>query len=306
MITVSQLTKRFGSQTAVDDLSFEVQPGRVTGFLGPNGAGKSTTMRVILGLDRPDSGTALINGKPYSSFRHPLSEVGAALEARAAHPGRKAYHHLLGMARSNGIPASRVGEVLETVGLAEVAQRRVGTYSLGMSQRLAIAAALLGDPQILLLDEPINGLDPDGVRWVRQLIRGLAAEGRTLFVSSHLMSEMEDTADHLVVIGRGRLIADAPIQQVIGASSLNAVTVRSPQAEALRQRLEQGGMQATLAGESLLVTGGTMAEIGDVAFQHQIPVHELSLRLASLEEAYMELTASAVQYAAPSANRKGE
>lgn len=299
MITIQGLTKRYGTRTAVEDVSMEIRPGRVTGFLGPNGAGKSTTMRMIVGLDRPDFGVALIEGKPYQALRNPLRHVGAALDSRAAHPGRSAYHHLMGMARSNGIPTGRVTEVLDDVGLSDVSRQRVGTFSLGMSQRLGIAAALLGDPHVLLLDEPINGLDPDGVRWVRQLLRGLAEEGRTVFVSSHLMSEMEDTADHLVVIGRGRLLADAPMAHVINASSMNAVTVRSPQAQTLRDRLTEAGMQATETGDGLVVTGGSMDEISELAFQHHIRLSELSPRLASLEEAYMELTASSVQYANP-------
>ncbi|HEY0699647.1 MAG TPA: ATP-binding cassette domain-containing protein, partial [Micromonospora sp.] len=229
MITLRGLTKRFGAATAVDNLTLDLAPGLVTGFLGPNGAGKSTTMRMILGLDRPTAGQALIDGRRYAALRHPLREVGALLDAKAVHPGRSARRHLLAMARSNGIPARRVDEVLDTVGLTSVAGKRAGAYSLGMGQRLGIAGALLGDPGVLMFDEPVNGLDPDGVRWVRELMRSLAAEGRTVFVSSHLMSEMQLTADQLVVIGRGRLIADAPIAEVIAGSSLTAVLVRSPQ-----------------------------------------------------------------------------
>ncbi|RDD89816.1 ATP-binding cassette domain-containing protein [Streptomyces parvulus] len=303
MITSDRLTKRYGDRTAVSDLSFEIKPGKVTGFLGPNGAGKSTTMRMIVGLDAPTSGRALVGGKRYEELRHPLREVGALLDARAGHPGRSARQHLLGLARSNGIPASRVGVVLETAGLAEVARKRIGSFSLGMGQRLGIAAALLGDPEVLLFDEPVNGLDPDGVRWVRELMRSLAAEGRTIFVSSHLMSEMQETADHLLVIGRGRIIADAPIDEVIAGSSLTAVRVRTPRPDVLRRGLLDAGLRVepddgSEPGE-LLVAGGTLAEIGDLAFRHRVPVHELGMRKASLEQAYMELTAASVEYGSP-------
>ncbi len=282
---------------AVAGLSLEIRPGRVTGFLGPNGAGKSTTMRMITGLDAPTAGTALIDGRPYATLPHPLREVGALLEAGSAHPGRTARSHLLGIARSNGIPARRVAEVLELAGLAEVARKRVGSFSLGMNQRLGIAAALLGDPRVLLFDEPVNGLDPDGVRWIRELIRSLAAEGRTVFLSSHLMSEMQETADHLVVIGRGRLIADAPIAEVIGGSARNAVRVRSPRAEDLGRRLLGSGMtvESPNAGE-IMVGGGSLDAIGELAFAEGIPLHELSPRQATLEQAYMELTADSVEY----------
>ncbi|MGY1842673.1 ABC transporter ATP-binding protein [Modestobacter sp. SYSU DS0875] len=296
MISLQNLTKRYGDQTAVDDLTLEVQAGRVTGFLGPNGAGKSTTMRMITGLDRPDSGAALVNGRPYASLAAPLRVVGAALDARAAHPGRTAVAHLRGMARSNGIPTSRAAAVLERVGLADVQGKRVGEFSLGMGQRLAIAAALLGDPAVLLLDEPVNGLDPDGVRWIRQLMRGLADEGRTVLVSSHLMSEMEDTADHLIVIGRGKLIIDAPMQEVIATSTSNAIRVRSPEAAVLRRHLDQAGMRVTDADDALLVTGGSLDEIGELAFRNGVRIYELASRLATLEDAYMELTASSVVY----------
>lgn len=281
MITLDRLTKRYGDKTAVSDLSFEINPGKVTGFLGPNGAGKSTTMRMIVGLDAPTSGRALVGGKRYEELRHPLREVGALLDARAGHPGRSARHHLLGLARSNGIPASRVGEVLQTVGLSEVANKRIGSFSLGMGQRLGIAAALLGDPKVLLFDEPVNGLDPDGVRWVRELMRSLAAEGRTIFVSSHLMSEMQETADHLLVIGRGKIIADAPIEEVIAGSSLTAVRVRTPQPDVLRRELLEFGLRvepnADSAPDELLVVGGTLEEIGDLAFHHRVPIHELKI-----------------------------
>lgn len=305
MIALHNLTKRYGQKTAVADLSLTIRPGRVTGFLGPNGAGKSTTMRMILGLDTPTSGRALIGGKPYATSRHPLREVGALLDARAGHPGRSARNHLLGMARSNGIPTRRVAEVLDAVGLSDVANKRIGSFSLGMGQRLGIAAALLGDPKVLLFDEPVNGLDPDGVLWVRQLIRSLAAEGRTVLVSSHLMSEMQHTADHLVVIGRGRLIADAPINEVIAGSSLNAVRVRTPQADELAAQLVRAGMsvQSQVDGQ-LMVVGASLEQIGDIAFAHRVPIHELSARRASLEQAYMELTATSVEYAVSTPARR--
>ncbi|MFH8242614.1 ATP-binding cassette domain-containing protein [Streptomyces sp. NPDC018321] len=303
MITSDRLTKRYGDKEAVSDLSFTVLPGKVTGFLGPNGAGKSTTMRMIVGLDTPTSGRVLVGGKRYAELRRPLRGVGALLDARACHPGRSARRHLLGLARSNGIPASRVGEVLETVGLTEVAGKRVGSYSLGMGQRLGIAAALLGDPEVLLFDEPVNGLDPDGVRWARELMRSLAAQGRTVLVSSHLMSEMQETADHLLVIGRGRILADAPMEEVIAGSSLNAARVRTPEAEALERELRRHGLRvergADLEPDELIVVGATLREIGDLAFSRRLPVHELSMRRASLEQAYMELTADSVEYGAP-------
>ncbi|WP_067965809.1 ABC transporter ATP-binding protein [Nocardiopsis trehalosi] len=302
MIALRGLTKRYGAKVVVDRLDMEVAPGRVTGFLGPNGAGKSTTMRMVLGLDHPSAGAALIGGRPYAALRHPMREVGALLDARAVHPGRTARNHLRALARSNGIPARRVDEVIDTVGLADAAGRRAGTFSLGMGQRLGIAAALLGDPEVLMFDEPVNGLDPDGVRWIRGLMRGLAAEGRTVFVSSHLMSEMQHTADHLVVIGRGRLIADAPIGEVIRRSSLNAVRVRSPHAEDLAGHLVRAGMHVVREDTGgLIVTGGTMADVGGAAHAAGIRVDELSPRTASLEQAYLELTASSVEYAAPAA-----
>ncbi|MDT0377735.1 ATP-binding cassette domain-containing protein [Streptomyces sp. DSM 42041] len=300
MITLDRLTKRYGEKTAVSDFSLQIRPGRVTGFLGPNGAGKSTTMRLITGLDTPTGGRALIDGTPYAQLSHPLREVGALLDARAGHPGRSARGHLLGMARSNGIPAGRVREVLETVGLAEVAGRRIGTFSLGMGQRLGIAAALLGDPRVLLFDEPVNGLDPDGVRWVRELIRSLASEGRTVFVSSHLMSEMQDTADHLVVIGRGRILVDEPVETVIAGSSRNALRVRTPEPALLRAELRAAGLtveeRPEAAPDELIVLGAGLEEVGALAFRSGVPLHELSLRRASLEQAYMELTAGSVEY----------
>jgi ABC-2 type transport system ATP-binding protein len=303
LITLDGLTKRFGETTAVRDLSLRVEPGLVTGFLGPNGAGKSTTMRMILGLDRPTAGTALIGGRAYAGFRHPLREVGALLDANALHPGRSARRHLLAMARSNGIPAVRAEEVLATVGLTEVAGRRAGTYSLGMGQRLGIAGALLGDPGVLMFDEPVNGLDPDGVRWVRELMRSLAAEGRTVFVSSHLMSEMELTADRLVVIGRGRLLVDAPIGEVLAGSSQRRVKVRGPDPagmRALASRLAERGLPAEVVSPRELLVSGTLVEpVGELAHRLGVPLHELSSQGVTLEQAYMELTAESLEYAAP-------
>ncbi|MGV9773216.1 ATP-binding cassette domain-containing protein [Streptosporangium sp. NPDC003464] len=302
MISLRGLSKRYGDRTAVDDLSLELRPGTVTGFLGPNGAGKSTTMRMILGLDRPTAGVALVGGLPYHEIRDPLRTVGALLDARAVHPGRSGRAHLLALARSNGIARSRVEEVLETVGMAGAAGRRAGALSLGMSQRLGIAAALLGDPEVLMFDEPVNGLDPDGVRWVRHLMRSLADEGRTVFVSSHLMSEMQLTADHLVVIGRGRLIMDAPLAEVIARSSLTAVVVRSPHAGDLSVRLSAAGITVERRGENELVATGTgLEQVGDLAHEAGIRLHELSAREASLEQAYEELTAGSVEYGAPRA-----
>ncbi|MBC6460995.1 ABC transporter ATP-binding protein [Actinomadura sp. HBU206391] len=301
MIVLSGLSKRYGETTAVRDLSLRIEPGKVTGFLGPNGAGKSTTMRMILGLDRPTSGTALVNGREYAGLRHPLREVGALLDAKTVHPGRTARSHLKAMARSNGIPTRRVEAVLDTVGLGAVAGKRAGTFSLGMGQRLGIAGALLGDPRVLMFDEPVNGLDPDGVRWVRELMRSLAAEGRTVFVSSHLMSEMQLTADQLVVIGKGRLLADAPVAEVLAGSSRNTVKVRSPQPAALarlRARLPAGQVEQPSPGE-LVVSGLPVERVGELAHDEGVPLHELTAHEASLEQAYMELTADSVEYAAP-------
>ncbi|RKR91035.1 ABC-2 type transport system ATP-binding protein [Micromonospora pisi] len=310
MITLTGLTKRFGAATAVDNLTLEIAPGRVTGFLGPNGAGKSTTMRMVLGLDRPDAGTALVDGEAYASLRHPLRRVGALLDAKAVHPGRTARAHLLAMARSNGIPARRVDEVLATVGLTGVAGKRAGTFSLGMGQRLGIAGALLGDPGVLMFDEPVNGLDPDGVRWIRQLMRTLAAEGRTVFVSSHLMSEMQLTADQLVVIGKGRLIVDAPVAEVIAGSSRGAVRVRSPQPvglAALRNRLVALAVTVeTVDAEELLISGADVALVGDLAHELGVRLHELSAREASLEQAYLELTSTSLEYTAPAGRQSPE
>jgi ABC-2 type transport system ATP-binding protein len=297
MIELKGLTKRYGPTLAVDDLSFQVQSGKVTGFLGPNGAGKSTSMRMVLGLDRPTAGQALVDGRPYQELRAPLRVVGALLDAGAVHPRRSARDHLLALAVSNGIGRSRVEEVLGLVGLDKVAGRRAGAYSLGMRQRLGIAAALLGDPGIVLFDEPVNGLDPDGIRWVRQLVKGLAAEGRTVFVSSHLMSEMEDTADHLVVIGRGRLVADAPIGEVIAGSSHTVVRVRTPSAAELGRLLAPSAQRVRQESDSVLtVVGLTTDDVGDLAHATGIRLHELSLQSASLEQAYMELSQHHLDY----------
>lgn len=303
MISLQGVTKKFGPAVAVNDLSLEIETGRVTGFLGPNGAGKSTTMRMIMGLDRPTSGTALVNGKPYAELKYPLREVGALLDAKAVHPGRSARSHLLAMAHSNGIPARRVDEVLETVGLEKAARKRAGSFSLGMGQRLGIASALLGDPGILLFDEPVNGLDPDGVRWVRELMRSMAAQGRTVFVSSHLMSEMQQTADHLVVIGRGRLIADAPMDEVIARSGLTSVLVRTADAESLDLLLSELGGGASLLQRSeehrATISGTTVEAVGDLAYRLRLRVYELRMVEASLEQAYMEMTDESVEYRSP-------
>jgi ABC-2 type transport system ATP-binding protein len=306
MIELRGLTKRYGPTTAVDDLSFTVQPGRVTGFLGPNGAGKTTSMRVVLGLDPPTAGQALVDGRPYRELREPLREVGALLDAKAVHPHRSARDHLLALAQSNGIARARVDEVIGLVGLDKVAGRRVGGFSLGMSQRLGIAGALLGDPGTLMFDEPVNGLDPDGIRWVRQFVRHLAAEGRTVLVSSHLMSEMEDTADHLVVIGRGRLVADAPIADVIAGSSHTMVRVRTPVADELARLLAPiAGSVRQETGDRLLVSGLGTDQIGDVAYTAGIRLHELTLQSASLEEAYLELSQHNLEFGTRQLEQKG-
>ena len=297
MITASGITKTYGSTRAVDDLSFEVQAGVVTGFLGPNGSGKSTTMRMVMGLDRPDSGVVTIDGKRFGDLRWPLREVGALLEAKALHPGRSAYNHLLALAQTNSIPKARVDQVLELVGLEAVAKRKVGKFSLGMSQRLGIASALLGDPGVLLFDEPINGLDPEGILWVRNLLKGLAGEGRTIFVSSHLMSEMALTATDLVVIGRGQLIADTTVEDFIASNTEATVLVRSPGADALGAALlEAGGRVAARPEGGLLVTGLDATRIGDVAHAQGIALHELSPQQASLEEVFMDMTSDMVDY----------
>ena len=318
MIEVRDLTKRYGDKMAVDHLSFSVEPGRVTGFLGPNGAGKSTTMRLVLGLDYPNAGSATINGQPYHELSRPLRTVGALLEAKSVHGGRSARNHLLFLAQTQGLPRRRVDEVLALVGLLDVADKRAGGFSLGMSQRLGIAAALLGDPEVLLLDEPVNGLDPEGVLWIRNLMKHLAVEGRTILVSSHLMNEMAVTADHLIVIGRGRLITESSTEEVIARSTDKSVRVRSPDAERLAKLIEEAGGTAaagdkTAAGTVvpggapaggpapangaglLTVTGLDAARIGELAASAQIVLHELT-PLASLEEAFMELTSGSLEF----------
>jgi ABC-2 type transport system ATP-binding protein len=309
VIEARNLTKRYGDKLAVDDLSFTVRPGTVTGFLGPNGAGKSTTMRMILGLDRPTAGAVTVNGRAYADHPAPLREVGALLEARATHTGRSARNHLRALAATHGIGPRRIEEVIELVGLVDVAGGRVGAFSLGMGQRLGIASALLGDPATLILDEPVNGLDPEGIRWVRNLLKGLAGEGRTVFVSSHLMSEMALTADDLVVVGRGRMIADVSMAEFIRTASSATVLVRSPQAAELRDALIGPDCTVRENGPGLLeVSGLNAASIGDLARDHRIAVHELTPQHASLEEAFMELTREAVEYNAttPAAFAAGE
>lgn len=298
MIEAEGLTKRYGRTLAVDDLSFSVQPGRVTGFLGPNGAGKSTTMRMILGLDAPDSGRVLVDGRPYRSLREPLRVVGALLDARWVHPNRSARAHLLWLARSNRLPAARVDEVLELVGLGGVAGRRAGGFSLGMSQRLGIAGALLGDPRVLLFDEPVNGLDPEGILWIRRFMHELAAQGRTVLVSSHLLSEMSLTAQDLVVIGRGRLIAQCSTEEFIRQAGESGVRVRSPQADTLRLALVDKGFQVVVTdGGALTVAGATTEQVGDIAGANGVVLHELAAQTGSLEEAFMQLTGDSVEYA---------
>jgi ABC-2 type transport system ATP-binding protein len=297
VIEVRGLTKRYGDKTAVDGLTFSVRPGVVTGFLGPNGAGKSTTMRMVLGLDRPTAGTATIDGTPYADHPAPLHEVGALLEARAVHTSRSARNHLRALAATHGIRRSRVDEVIDLVGLTDVARKRAGGFSLGMGQRLGIASALLGDPPTLILDEPVNGLDPEGIKWVRELLKGLAAEGRTVFVSSHLMSEMEDTAEHVIVVGRGRLIADMSIADLIRGASGTSVLVRSPEAQRLRSALAAPDVTVSSTEDGVLnVTGLTAARIGDVARDLGVAVHELTPQQASLEEAFMTMTRDEVEY----------
>ncbi|HWU47257.1 MAG TPA: ABC transporter ATP-binding protein [Humibacter sp.] len=297
MIEIEHLSKRYGSKLAVDDVSFTVRPGIVTGFLGPNGAGKSTTMRMIVGLDRPTTGRAHIDGKPYAEHAAPLHRVGALLEAKAVHTGRTAYNHLLALAATHSIPKTRVHEVIEMTGLGAVAGKRVGGFSLGMGQRLGIAAALLGDPQTLILDEPVNGLDPEGVRWVREFTRYLAGQGRTVFLSSHLMSEMAQTADHVVVLGRGRILADAPIGDIIAGATRQLVHVRTPQAQTLIERIAGPDVTVTTTDAGLLEVSGIGApQIGELAAQAGITLHELTPVGASLEEAYLELTQDDVEY----------
>ncbi|MER6269229.1 ABC transporter ATP-binding protein [Streptomyces sp900105755] len=297
MIELAGLTKRYGDKTAVDDLTFTVRPGIVTGFLGPNGAGKSTTMRMILGLDHPTAGRVRIDGKRYEQLKDPLTYVGALLDAKAVHGGRSAFNHLLCLAESNGIPRARVAEVLDTVGLTAVARKKAKGFSLGMGQRLGIAGALLGDPRILMFDEPVNGLDPEGIHWIRTLMKSLAAQGRTVFVSSHLMSEMALTADHLVVIGQGRLLADTSMADFIRTNSRSYVRVRSPQRERLLDVLHGAGITVVETGTGALEAEGGKAEpIGELAAQNGIVLHELSVQQASLEEAFMQLTAESVEY----------
>jgi ABC-2 type transport system ATP-binding protein len=299
MIEVRGLTKRYGDKLAVDNLTFSVEAGKVTGFLGPNGAGKSTTMRLILGLDSPTSGVAIVDGKQYRGLNYPMRDMGALLEAKAVHGGRSAYNHLLCLAQTNDIPKRRVDEVLGLVGLTEVAKKRSKGFSLGMSQRLGIAAALLGDPQVLMFDEPVNGLDPEGIRWIRNLMKALAAEGRTVFVSSHLMSEMENTAEDIIVIGRGKLIAQTTIDKFIAENSQGTVKVRTPQVDALAKAVAAAGGTATSGGDQALVVQGLNTDqVGDVAFEAGVRLHELSQTRASLEQAFMELTADSVEYQA--------
>jgi ABC-2 type transport system ATP-binding protein len=311
MIEARDLTKRYGDKLAVDHLSFTVEGNRVTGFLGPNGAGKSTTMRLALGLDRPQAGIATINGKRYSDLAQPLRTVGALLDAKAMHPGRSAYSHLLFLAQTQGLPRSRVDHVLDLVGLGDAARKRTGSYSLGMGQRAGIAVAMLGDPEVLLLDEPVNGLDPEGILWIRNLMKQLAAEGRTVFVSSHLMNEMAVTADHLIVIGRGRLIADCSTQEFIERSSDRSVLVRSPDAARLADLISAEGGTATVQPpddgqrangqvSGLSVTGLEAPRIGEIAAAGRIVLYELTPQRASLEEAYMELTADSSEFAVSS------
>jgi ABC-2 type transport system ATP-binding protein len=299
MIEARGLTKRYGDTLAVDDLSFTVEPGKITGFLGPNGAGKTTTMRLILGLDYPTTGSVTVKGKPFGQAAYPMREVGALLDAKAVHGGRSAYHHLLCLAQTNGLPRRRVDEVLALVGLSEVARKRSKGFSLGMGQRLGIAAALLGDPAILMFDEPVNGLDPEGILWIRNLMKALAAEGRTIFVSSHLMSEMEHTADHLLVIGRGRLIADCTVAEFIAANSQQSVRVRTPQPGVLAKVVAAAGGTVREDGDGVMVVLGlAVSQVGDLAFENSVRLHELAPTQASLEEAFMELTASSVQFQA--------
>ncbi|WP_327420618.1 ATP-binding cassette domain-containing protein [Streptomyces sp. NBC_01230] len=298
MIDAQQLTKRYGEKTAVDGLDFAVRPGMVTGFLGPNGAGKSTTMRMIVGLDAPSSGSVKVNGRRYARHEAPLQEVGALLEAKSIHPGRSAHNHLMALALTHGIPRCRVDEVIDLAGLGSVAKKRAGAFSLGMGQRLGIAAALLGDPQTVMLDEPVNGLDPEGVLWIRNLLKALAEEGRTVFVSSHLMSEMALVADHLIIVGRGRLLADTTVRELVREAGGDMVKVATQDPARLRDVLAGPGVDATgrAGSEELRVTGLTAREIGLKAAEHGIALFELSARTVSLEEAFMNLTKDAVEY----------
>ncbi|WP_156760419.1 ABC transporter ATP-binding protein [Microbacterium karelineae] len=297
MITAENLTKRFGAQTAVDDVSFTVKPGQVTGFLGPNGAGKSTTMRMIMGLDRPTSGSAAVNGRPFAEHPDPMRQAGALLDAKAVHPGRRAVDHLRLLAATNGLPRRRVDDVMELTGIAAVQRRRIGGFSLGMHQRLGIAATMLGDPQVLMFDEPVNGLDPEGVHWVRGFARARAAEGRTVFISSHLMSEMAQTADHIIVLGRGRVLADAPIDEFIRASENPTTRVRVSDATVLTSLLAADGVAITqTAGDELEVAGIPAHRIARVAALEGLDLHELTPVAASLEDAYLALTDDATEY----------
>jgi ABC-2 type transport system ATP-binding protein len=299
MIEARSLSKRYGDTLAVDNLSFTVEPGKVTGFLGPNGAGKTTTMRLILGLDRPSGGTVTVSGRPFRGLASPMREVGALLDAKAVHGGRSAYNHLLCLAQASKLPRRRVDEVLALVGLSDVAGKRSRGFSLGMGQRLGIAAALLGDPKILMFDEPVNGLDPEGILWIRSLMKALASEGRTVFVSSHLMSEMENTADHLIVIGRGQLIADCTVAEFIAANSAQSVRVRTPQRGTMIGLAASVGCTARDLGDGSLIVHGLEAEqLGDLAFEHEIKLHELTPVTASLEQAFMDLTAASVDFRA--------
>jgi ABC-2 type transport system ATP-binding protein len=297
LIEARSLTKDYGDKRAVDALSFTVRPGIVTGFLGPNGSGKSTTMRLILGLDAPTAGDVTVNGKHYRNHPSPLHEVGALLEARSIHGGRSAYDHLLALAQTHGIPRRRVDELIDLVGLHEVAKKRAGKFSLGMGQRLGIAAALLGDPSVVMLDEPVNGLDPEGIHWMRNLLKGLASEGRTVFVSSHLMSEMALTADHLIVIGRGRKIADTSTQEFVSRASGNIVRARTPQAAELESQLAGPDVTVTAIEPGLLeIRGLTARQVGEAAASNRIVLHELTPQVASLEEAFMTLTRDDVEF----------
>lgn len=305
MIEARGLTKRYRSALAVDDLSFTVRPGTVTGFLGPNGAGKSTTMRMVLGLDRPTAGEARINGKRYEELTEPLRTVGALLDAKWVHPNRSARSHLRWLARSNRLSDSRVDEVLDTVGLAAVAHKRVGTFSLGMSQRLGIAAALLGDPEVLLFDEPVNGLDPEGILWIRQFMQRLADEGRTVFVSSHLLSEMALTASELVVIGRGKLIAQSSTEEFVARATGQSVKVRSPQLDVLSKALSAEGANLTDTDDGLIVSGLDSERIGEIALAHNVVLHELSPQRGSLEQAFMSITGDSVEYHAEAGTGPG-
>jgi ABC-2 type transport system ATP-binding protein len=307
MIEVKNLSKRYGDKLAVDGLDFVVQPGIVTGFLGPNGAGKSTTMRMIAGLDEPTKGSVRVNGNAYRSAAAPMAELGLLLEARAIHTGRSARNHLLALAQTNGISRRRVDEVIDMVGLREVAGKRVGGFSLGMGQRLGVASALLGDPKVVVLDEPVNGLDPEGVLWIRNLLKALAADGRTVFVSSHLMSEMAQTATRLIVVGRGRLIADTTVEEFVARASGSSVTVRTPEAGRLRALLLGPDVTITSSASDILQVQGLNAEqIGTAAWQAHLPVFELAIQQASLEQAFMELTQDSVEYRSAEAGARTE